>query len=227
MMEEDVVKQSLFKQKRIIMYRRKYSKTSFILTLLALCCSITFAQQYKTIGAVSGLPVGARPPMFSATDQHGKTYQLSVELKKGPVVILFYRGQWCPVCNRHLSRLQDSLQQIYDKGAAVIAISPEKQELLEKTAAKTKATFTLLYDKDYAISESFDVLFKPEDKIVAMYDERLKADLAHAHSDSSARLPVPATFIIDKNGVLVWRHFNPDYRVRASVHEILENIPSK
>ena len=207
-------------------YNKFYVRT-FLFISFTLLCSYAFSQQYKSVTEVNGLPVGAKVKMFTAKDQNNKIYQLSRQLKKGPVVLLFYRGQWCPVCNRHLSQLQDSLQQIYNKGAKVIAISPEKQELLEKTATKTKATFTLLYDHDYVISENFDVVFKPTDKEVNLYNKRLNADLEHAHSDSSTRLPVPATFIINKKGVITWRQFNPDYRIRASVKDILDNIPSR
>lgn len=203
-----------------------YPKCIVLLLVVVLFFTNAYSQDYKTVTEVKGLPVGSKVKLFTAKDQRKKNYRLSKALKKGPVVLLFYRGQWCPVCNRYLSRLQDSLQMIYDKGATVIAVSPEKPAYLEKTAAKTKASFTLLYDKDYAISEAFDVVFKPTDKEIALYNERLKAALAEAHSDSSQRLPVPATFIINKKGVVVWKQFNPDYRIRASVEEILVNIPA-
>lgn len=207
---------------------KSIKKKRNILFFSSLILALTsFSQEYKSVNEVKGLAVGSKVKMFSTVDQSGKKYQLSRALQKGPVVLLFYRGQWCPVCNRYLSKLQDSLQQIYDKGATVIAVSPEKPENLEKTASKTKATFTLLYDKDYAISEAFDVVFKPSDMEIAMYDDRLKADLEHANTDTTKRLPVSATFIIDKNGIVVWRHFNPDYRIRASVADILEHIPAK
>ena len=203
----------------------KFFGKAFLLVSFSVLSHNTFSQGFKSVNEVKGLPIGAKVKMFTAKDQNNKTYQLSRALKKGPVVLLFYRGQWCPVCNRHLSQLQDSLQQIYNKGATVIAVSPEKQELLAKTATKTKATFTLLYDKDYLIGENFDVVFKPTNKEVTLYDDRLKADLEHAHSDSSTRLPVPATFIINKKGIIEWRQFNSDYKVRASVADIIKNIP--
>lgn len=203
------------------------SRIALVSVMSFICLSVLFSQEHKSVLQVNGMAVGAEVASFSATDQHGNNYVLSEALKKGPVVLLFYRGQWCPVCTRHLSHLQDSLQMIYDKGASVIAISPERPEYLEKTASHTRASFTLLYDKDYSIGEAFDVVFTPEKELIAMYDSRLNADLEHAHSDSSARLPVPATFIINADSKIVWRQFNPDYRVRGSVKEILENIPSK
>ena len=174
-----------------------------------------------------GLKVGDAAPMFTAKDQNGKTVNLKQALKNGPVVMLFYRGQWCPVCNKHLSQLQDSLQQIYDKGATVVAISPETSEFLKQTRVKTNASFTLLYDKNYAIEDAFDVTFKPEDKLIRLYNEKLNAQLEISHSDESDRLPVPATFIINKKGIIIWRQFNPDYKIRASVKDIIGHIPAK
>lgn len=201
-------------------------KTIFLSVILTAITSPSFSQKHKTVKDVKGIAVGSKIAMFSATDQAGKLFKLANALKKGPVVVLFYRGQWCPVCNRHLSKLQDSLQLIYNKGATVIAISPEKPEYLEKTAVKTKATFTLLYDKNYAIAEAFDVVFNPTEKEVSAYNDRLNANLERANANNSTRLPVPATYIINKKGVVVWREFNPDYRVRASVADIIKNIPT-
>jgi peroxiredoxin len=174
-----------------------------------------------------GLQPGQVAPLFSAKDQHGKVFNLADQLNNQAVVIVFYRGHWCPVCNRHLSALQDSLAIISQHGATLVAVSPEKPELLEKTEQKTSASFHLLYDEGYKISEAYDVAFKPGSGQVAMYNIALGADLKNAHSDESKRLPVPATYIIGKDGKILWKHFNPDYKDRASVKEILKHLPSK
>ncbi len=141
------------------------------------------------------------------------------------IVIMFYRGQWCPVCNRHLSQVQDSLEMITARGAQLIAVSPEKPELLKKTREKTKARFQLLYDEGYAISDVFDVTFLPNKATRLLYNTAIRANLKEAHSDDSERLPIPATFILDTKGVVVWRQFDPDYKVRASVQDILNHLP--
>lgn len=203
------------------------NKPFIILVTLFTINTYAMAQNGKSVNDVKGLPLGAKAPKFTTVDADGMKYKLEAALKKGPVVVLFYRGQWCPVCNRYLSQLQDSLQLVYKKGATVVAISPEKPELLNKTKEKTKATFTLLHDKDFLIGNAFDVVFIPEEKIIALYNDKLKANLEGASSDGSPLLPVPATFIINKAGVIVWRQFNPDYRVRASVKDIMKNIPAK
>lgn len=187
--------------------------------------NLVTAQTFKTASEAKGLPVGAKVPMFSTKDQFGKTFKLAEALRKGPVVVLFYRGQWCPVCNRHLSRVQDSLQQVYAKGATVIAISPESSEYAKQTAKKTNASFRLLHDKNYLIGNAFDVIFKPDDAQINIYNGKLNAQLEKAHSDKSNRLPIPATFIINKKGRIVWSHFNSDYRIRASIKDILNHLP--
>jgi peroxiredoxin len=75
-------------------------------------------------------------------------------LKEGKVVLVFYRGEWCPYCNKELSRLQDSLQLIKDKGATLVAVSPEKPENVLKTVEKTKAEYSILYDEGFEDHES-------------------------------------------------------------------------
>ncbi|MDD4991143.1 MAG: peroxiredoxin-like family protein [Paludibacter sp.] len=180
---------------------------------------------YKTVKEAKGLNVGDRVKDFSAIDLHDNKFTLSEALKKGPVVVIFYRGQWCPICNKHLKNLQDSLNLIYDKGATVIAISPEKSEFLKRTAEKTHASFALLYDDGYKISNQFDVTFRPDSMSRLMYNGMLGANLKEAQTDDSQQLPIPATFIIDKDSKIVWRQFDPDYKKRASVEDIVRNIP--
>ena len=85
----------------------------------------------------AGLKVGDAAPMFSGNDQNGQQFSLQSALKKGDVVVMFYRGQWCPYCNKQMSQMNDSLKMITDKGATVIAISPEVQESVQKTTRNT------------------------------------------------------------------------------------------
>jgi len=192
---------------------------------LALTASISNAQEQRSVSAAKGLLVGAKAPLFKAVDKDGNSFELATLLQKGPVVLIFYRGQWCPYCNRHLRALQDSFDLIHDKGASIVAVSPEKPQFLIKSAEKTGAQFTLLFDAGFAISNAYDVTITPGDAQLKVYNEKLGADLAHSQSDESERLPIPATFIIDRNGIIVWRQFDPDYRKRSSTSDILDNIP--
>ncbi len=172
-----------------------------------------------------GLAVGTTVENFTAIDSKSTTYNLETALENGPVVLIFIRGQWCPVCNRHMSLMQDSLQYIYGKGASLIVVSPDKPEFIEKTIEKTDAEFTILYDESQKISDYFDVTFNPDGETKLMYNTVLGAKLKEAHTDDSERLAVPATFIIGKDKKIVWRQFDFDYKNRSTVKEIIENIP--
>jgi len=180
---------------------------------------------YKKVIEAKGLNVGDTVKDFSASDINNKSYTLSNSLLKRPVVLIFIRGQWCPFCNKHLSKLQDNLHLIYKKGASVVVVTPEKSEFIAKSIEKTGAEFSILYDEDYKISDAFDVTFKPDGISRFMYNTILGANLKVSHSDDSERLPIPATFIIDRNGKIVWRHFDPDYKKRSQINDILNNIP--
>jgi peroxiredoxin len=184
----------------------------------------TSAQQTRTAEEAEGMAVGQVVPSFKAADQNGEIFSLEEALAEGPVVLIFYRGQWCPVCNRHLSNIQDSLDLIAEAGGRVIAVSPEKPELLGKTAKKTGAEFTLLYDEGYQIGNAFDVTFTPSGKERLLYNTVLGADLKDAHSDDSEQLPIPATYIIGQDGRVAWRQFDPNYKLRSSAAEIVQKL---
>ncbi len=195
---------------------------SFLLLFLS---NIMMAQQYRSAKEAKGLAVGEKAPRFEALDQNNNPFKLEQALKNGPVVMIFYRGHWCPVCNKHLGRVQDSLQSIYERGASVIAVSPEKVELLSKTAGKTEAEFILLHDEGYAIADAYDVTFRPDSMTRLMYNTMLGANLKSAHDDESQRLPIPATYIIGTEGTILWRHFDPDYKKRSTVQDIIKHLP--
>jgi peroxiredoxin len=199
-------------------------KYSISLFFLLLSLNI-YAQDFPTVEDVKGLAVGADVQDFTAISQKGEAFKLQDALAEGPVVVVFYRGQWCPYCNRHLSELNESLNAINQKGARLVAVSPEKQELLLTSVEKSGANFTLLTDKGFKIAEAFDLAFLPKSSTRLKYNTLLGADLAEAHGNDSERLPVPATFIIGKNGKVLWRHFDRDYSKRASPEEILANLP--
>ncbi|PCJ80959.1 MAG: alkyl hydroperoxide reductase [Bacteroidetes bacterium] len=171
-----------------------------------------------------GIQVGEKAPMFEAITLSGEPFNLKEATSSGPVVVVFYRGQWCPICNKHLSNLQDSLSLILDLGAQVVAISPERPELLHETADLTGAEFTLVYDEGYKISDAYGVTFTPNRFKKFIYNTFMRASLRSAHSDDTQRLPVPATYVINKSGQIIWRQFDTDYYNRSSVKEIINAL---
>ena len=172
----------------------------------------------------AGLAVTDKAPEFTAKDQNGKTFDLQQQLKKGPVVLVFYRGQWCPFCNRQLKKLEDSLSFISAKGATLVAVSPEVTENIAKTIKKTKAGYPILHDEGLKIMKAYDVAYDVDEATIKRYKGYgINFDEANG-SDNGARLPVPALYIIRKDGTIAYRHFDPDYRKRPSVAEILAHL---
>lgn len=202
----------------------KMKKLIIIIFSISLGGSL-FSQDTRSAKEARGLEIGAIAPEFSAIAADSTRFQLNEALKDGPVVMLFYRGFWCPVCNKHLAQIQDSLTLITYQGATVVAISPEKPEYLNIMAENTGASFRLLYDEDYKISDAYDVTFTPKRTELVVYNATLRARLKETHSDDSQRLPIPATYIISESGEIIWRQFNPDYKKRSTVKNILENLP--
>lgn len=178
-------------------------------------------------GVPSGLKPGDAAPDFSATDTDGNNLTLSNELKNGPVVIIFYRGEWCPVCNRYLSNFQDSLSYIIDAGAKVLAVAPETTDNALKMVNKTGATFTVIPDPTEEIMQRYDVAFNVTEAYQKKIQNALEADIASNNGKTDAKLPVPATFIINQEGIIIYRQFNLDYHIRATVKDIIDNLPKK
>lgn len=176
---------------------------------------------YKSVDEAKGLKEGEKAPVFVSLDQEDKLYELEKALDNGPIVLIFYRGQWCPICNKHLAAIEKDLDQIYEKGATVVAISPETSGYLKQTMKKTGASFRLLHDADYKIAEAYDVAFISDSASLDAYNNRLGANLKESQSDDSQRLPIPATYIIGQDGIIQWRHFDPDYKKRSSVADIV------
>ncbi len=170
-----------------------------------------------------GLNLNDDAPQFTATDQNGKSFDLTKELKKGSVVLVFYRGQWCPYCNRQLKKLEDSLSLIMAKGATLVTVTPEKPENISKTIEKTKATYPILFDDGLKIMKSYDVAFAVDEKTIEKY-KGYGIDFTTVNGANGANLPVPAVYVINKKGKIVFRHFDKNYTQRASVAEILKYL---
>ena len=188
----------------------------------SLMICVAFAQKDTTIYP-EGLQVGAVAPNFKAVDNTGKTYSLKKELKKGDVVVIFYRGQWCPYCNKELSHLNDSLSLVTAKGATIVAISPETPENVAKTVSKSKTSFPVISDKDLSILKAYKVNYAVQGKLLERYTT-YKLDFTVANGSNGAVLPVPATYVIGKDGIIKYVFFNPNYKVRASVLDILNHL---
>jgi peroxiredoxin len=189
-------------------------KKLILITFLLYNTAALFAQ--------SGLKAGLQAPAFIAVDNYGKELNLKTLLKSHKAVVLFfYRGQWCPYCNKHIQQLQDSLQLLTGKGAYVIGVTPETGENINKTIGKTHASFSIIQDRGYKIMKAYDVNYVMDADMVNKY-KGYGIDLEQNNGNTDHVLPVPATYVIDKSGKLIFVHFDKDYRKRASIKSIAD-----
>ncbi len=170
------------------------------------------------------LRVGVEAPTFNTTDVLGHPVDLGSLRAKGPVVLFFYRGSWCPICNKHLAAVQDSLQLILDKGASVVAITPETPESAAGIIEKSGASFPIVHDKGYTILCDYGTAFRESGaKVSAM--KVAGYNIPKANGNDENVLTVPATFIIGQDGTIIAAHFDENYKERMSVKAILAALP--
>lgn len=171
-----------------------------------------------------GLSVDEPAPAIVHQTVDGRVFNLQDSLMKGPVVVVFYRGKWCPICKGYLSRFRDSLNLITEKGATLVAVSPESTDNAAEMIERTDFPVPVIADTSGQIMRDYDVLFKVTEDYEAKILKNLDADIAANNAQEDAGLPVPATYIIGMDGKIMWRHFDLDYKNRASVKGIREQL---
>ena len=159
-------------------------------------------------------------PSFTLDDAEGRTVGSAELLSKGPLVITFYRGVWCPYCNMELAAIEAVLPEIVARGASVVAISPQTPPNSRKSARQNHLTFPILSDVRGEVAASFGLRFALPDYLVALY-ESLKNDLPAFNADPSWTLPMPARYVIGSDGVIAYAEVNPDYTRRPDPSELL------
>ena len=190
-------------------------KTCFML-FLAMCISATLFAQKK-------LQVGATAPDFKAFNHKGKSVSLYDELKDGPVVLVFYRGNWSNECMDFLMAIQDSMDVIKEKRATVIAVTPESAKGIEKTLTKSKAKFSLVSDMNAEIMKLYDVEHKADPHLVNQLKTK-GVDLKALNETNATYLPVPAVFVIGKNKKVNYVFFEADYTKRPSISDFVATL---
>lgn len=173
--------------------------------------------------AKTALNVGAVMPEFTLNDSLGKSVMSSELLKKGNLVVVFYRGAWCPFCNKYLHTLQQNLTQIRANGGDLVAISVEPADRSMAVAKKNELLFTVLSDPDLTVARKFGIVYQLPPEI----DEKYKGfgiDLVKYNSTEKPELPISATYVVNKKGQIVFAHIEPDYKKRADPTAIIEAL---
>ena len=164
---------------------------------------------------VKGLKIGDIAPDFDLPNAFGDSISLSECLKSGPVIIKFYRGEWCPICNLDLKEIQQYQNKFEKFKAKVIAINPQKPNDSLTVIQKNELGFEVLSDTDQKVIRNYNLLFDPGE------DYHLRRDLSLVNGDGSKTLPVPATFIIDLDFTIIGAHVEANYTERMAPKEIL------
>ncbi|MEX1131689.1 MAG: peroxiredoxin-like family protein [Flavobacteriales bacterium] len=197
---------------------------STLLLSVALFATACTAQDKSPCTDATVPAVGSTAATFTANDVNGKLVDLDALRKQGPVVLFFYRGSWCPICNKHLAAVQDSLQLILDKGATVVAITPETPESAAGIIEKSGASFPIVHDAGYKILCDYGTAFRESGaKVGAM--KVAGYNIPKANGNDENVLTVPATFIIGQDGTIIASHYDTNYKDRMSVKEILAALP--
>lgn len=159
-------------------------------------------------------------PQFTLSDPDGRPVNSAELLSRGPLVVTFYRGVWCPYCNMELEAIQAALAEIRARDANVVAISPQTQPNSRKSTRQNKLTFPILSDTLGEVGDAFGLRFVLPDYLVELY-KSLKNDLPSFNADPSWTLPMPARYVIGADGVIAYAEVNPDYTKRPDPSELL------
>ncbi|MEU9363806.1 peroxiredoxin-like family protein [Streptomyces avermitilis] len=166
------------------------------------------------------LTVGAQAPRFNLPSATGQTVALDDLLTNEPVVLTFYRGAWCPYCNIALRSLQQHHEAITARGARLVAVSPQIPDESLTLAEKHELAFDVLSDIGSDTAKQYGLAFDLPDDLAAVYD-KLGFDLQRVNDGHPRTLPLPATYVIDRDGVIRWAFVDADYTTRAEPADIL------
>lgn len=168
------------------------------------------------------LKIGDEAPLITGVNQFGKIINSAEILKNDKILLLFYRGNWCPYCKKHLASLQENLQKLTEKGVYVIVVTPEKIEKIKETTNIFKATFSIVHDSNNKIMNDYKVAFEVNKMNVPNYFSSTQKRIAEYNVKNNNILPVPATYLIDLNGKISYVHYDPKYKNRAKFEDLLK-----
>ena len=175
-------------------------------------------------GMLAGvLQVGAKIPEFTLQDHNKKPVTSSALLAKGRLVVCFIRGRWCPFCVGQLEAMNFIVPQIREAGAELIAVSPQIVSQAFFMADQHRLRFPLLSDPQNEVARKFGLVYRVPEEQQALY-RRTFVNLPHANGDDSWELPIPATFIVDRDGAVTYAYANPDYTERPEPLDILARL---
>jgi len=170
--------------------------------------------------ADKALKAGDEAPSFTLRDADGHPVSSADLLRKGPLVVSFYRGVWCPYCNMELQALEAAKPEFEKLGASLVAISPQTAPNSRKSVRQNNLTFPILSDAKGEVAAAFGLRFALQDYLVDLY-KSLKNDLPDFNDDPSWTLPMPARYVVGQDGLIAYAEVNPDYTRRPEPEDML------
>jgi peroxiredoxin len=170
--------------------------------------------------AARALKVGARSPIFALPNAHGELVRSADLLARGPLVLTFYRGIWCPYCNMDLQAIEATAEEIRALGASLVAISPQTAPNRRKSEKENALSFPILSDHGNSVANEFGLRFRLPEDLITVY-KGFGNDLTIGNGEDSWTLPMPARYVIGTDGVIAYAEVNPDYTRRPDPSELL------
>lgn len=162
---------------------------------------------------------GDTAPAFELPDAMGRSVRLTDLLAKGPVIVSFYRGQWCPFCSLELRGLQQALDEVDAAGASLVAISPNTPDVSRETVEELDLDFPVLSDRDNQVARQFNLVYEMTEENVELYTS-IGRDVGAMNGTGKWELPIPATYVIDRDGIIQYAFVDLNHRRRAEPSEV-------
>lgn len=174
----------------------------------------------KTGIETHALQVGDHAPDLVLPDATGQAVRLSALWAKGPLVLIFYRGGWCPYCNLELRAWQQHLEKLGELGARLVAVSPQTPDNSLSTAEKNQLAYPVLSDSGLSSATAFGIAFELPKELIDLYGS-VGNDLPVLNGNGRWVLPLPATYVLGRDGQVLYAHIEADYRMRAEPSDVL------
>lgn len=169
------------------------------------------------------IKLGAIMPDFSLPNAKNEIIHSKEILKSGKMIIAFYRGSWCPYCNLELKALQENLSKINDKKVSLVAISPQSPDNSLSIIEKHNLTFEVLTDKDNTFAKQLGIIFELQDFVLPFYNA-LGINLSSFNKNDDTSLPIPAVFVVNENGIIIYKFADANYMNRIDIDELLNTL---
>lgn len=162
---------------------------------------------------VAPVLVGEKAPAFELQSAAGEPYRFDPDNRDRPAIIVFYRGGWCPFCTAHFMELRKAEDQILEMGFELLFVSADRVEMLKESLDRLDKPYMLLADNKMKVAQRYGVAYRVDPETVTRYLQH-GIDLEAASGEKHHLLPVPAVFIVGKDGIIKFEYVNPNYRVR-------------